>query len=226
MTDTSIEAAQELDKLKQEAAKFYNYEQAVKLLLNSVYGAFGNPHFAFYNVDIAETITLQGKDAILYTEAMVNRYFREFWPNDKVAHAGLGITVTGEVTQPVGIYIDTDSIVGDSLIRLSDGRKISIADLYSEGKTNMGDTLSGHESVGCESGVLNWSDDKGLYYAPVKRVIRHQVSKKKWRLKLKSGKEIIVTGDHSLIVFRNDQMIEVKPSDVLITDKILSVTEK
>ena len=107
---SNIEAAQELDRLKQEAAKFYNYEQGIKLLLNSVYGAFGNPHFAFYNVDIAETITLQGKDAILYTEAMVNRYFREFWPNDKVAHAGLGITVTGEVTQPVGIYIDTDSI--------------------------------------------------------------------------------------------------------------------
>ena len=76
MTDTSIEAAQELDRLKQEAAKFYNYEQGIKLVLNSVYGAFGNPHFAFYNVDIAETITLQGKDAIHYTEAMVNRYFR------------------------------------------------------------------------------------------------------------------------------------------------------
>ena len=57
----------ELIKVQQEASKFYNYEQAVKLMLNSIYGAFGNPYFYFFNVDIAETITLQGKDAILYT---------------------------------------------------------------------------------------------------------------------------------------------------------------
>jgi len=224
MTNDSVEV-QELDKLKQEAAKFYNYEQSVKLLLNSVYGAFGNPHFAFYNIDIAETITLQGKDAILYTEKMVNRYFREFWPGDKAAHAALGITVTEPVTQPVGIYIDTDSIVGDSLIRLSDGRKITVADLYDEGETDMGDTLAGHESVGCELGVLNWSEDQGLYYAPVKRVIRHRVSKKRWRLRLKSGLEVIVTGDHSLIVFRNGQKVEAKPSEVLMTDDVLSVSD-
>lgn len=101
---------EELERIKQEAAKYYNYEQAVKLALNSVYGAFGNPYFYFFNVDIAETITLQGKDAILYTEELVNKYFREFWHLDTDAHNKMGITVTGKIKQPVGIYIDTDSI--------------------------------------------------------------------------------------------------------------------
>lgn len=92
-----------------ESEKYYNYEQAIKLTLNSIYGAFGNNHFAFFNVDIAESITLTGKDAILYTEKVINNYFSNFWHLDKEAHTKLGITVTGKITKPVGIYIDTDS---------------------------------------------------------------------------------------------------------------------
>jgi len=74
------------------------------------------------------------------------------------------------------------------------------------------------------SKVLNYDDNKQkLYYAPIKRIIRHKVSKPKWKLRTKSGKEIIVTNDHSMIVFRNAKKLEVKPSEILKTDKILSV---
>ena len=76
----------ELQQINKEASKFYNYEQAVKLMLNSIYGAFGNPYFYFFNVDIAETITLQGKDAILYTEELLNMYFSKYWHKDIAAH--------------------------------------------------------------------------------------------------------------------------------------------
>jgi DNA polymerase elongation subunit (family B) len=100
----------ELTKVKEEASKFYNYEQAVKLMLNSIYGAFGNPYFYFFNVDIAETITLQGKDAILYTEKLINHYFKEFWTKDIEVHKELGLTRVERPDKPVGIYIDTDSI--------------------------------------------------------------------------------------------------------------------
>ena len=100
----------ELQQIQEDASKYFNYEQAVKLMLNSIYGAFGNEYFYFFNVDIAETITLQGKDAILYTEELVNKYFREFWHNDKATHDKMGIEVTERVKEPIGIYIDTDSI--------------------------------------------------------------------------------------------------------------------
>jgi hypothetical protein len=36
--------------------KFYSMEQAVKLTLNSIYGAFGNEWFYFFNIDVAESI--------------------------------------------------------------------------------------------------------------------------------------------------------------------------
>jgi len=208
---------------KRKPSKYYNYEQSVKLALVSIYGAFGNEYFYFFNVDIAETITLQGKDAILYTEEMVNKYFREFWHKDTAAHQQMGIKVTERVKSPIGIYIDTDSIVGNSLIDLDNGQAMTIEDLYNIGKSDMGTTVSGHESVSCQHNVLNWSEDRGLYYAPVKRVIRHKVSKKKWRLKTFSGAEVIVTNDHSLIVFRDGIKTEVKPSEVKLTDQILVV---
>ncbi len=124
MTDLEKKKAyEELAIIKKKASDFHAYEQAVKLMLNSIYGAFGNPYFYFFNVDIAETITLQGKDAILYTEQLVNKYFKEFWHKDLPAHAAMGITVTGKIEKPVGIYIDTDSVYVkfDEVIQKSEG---------------------------------------------------------------------------------------------------------
>jgi DNA polymerase elongation subunit (family B) len=224
--DRIDEMNETLKSLKKEASDYHAYEQAVKLMLNSIYGAFGNPYFYFFNVDIAETITLQGKDAILYTEELINKYFREFWHKDVETHKEMGITVTAKVEKPVGIYIDTDSVIGDTVIH-TDGGSMTIAELYQRSLDyqlgNAGGTLNGHESVNTDLKTLNWSESKELYYAPIRRIIRHKVSKKKWKLKLKSGKEVIVTNDHSLIVFRNGKKLEVKPSEILKTDKVLSV---
>ena len=99
----------QLKEIEQESQKYYNYEQAVKLTLNSIYGAFGNEWFYFFNVDIAETITLQGQDAIFYTEKLINKYFHDFWHKDTEVHKELGIEIKGEVKKPIVIYIDTDS---------------------------------------------------------------------------------------------------------------------
>jgi len=91
------------------ANRFYNYEQSIKRILNSIYGAFGNEHFYFFNINIAESITLQGQDAILYTEKMINLYFKEIWHKDISAHKQMEIELKGEVLKPLVIYIDTDS---------------------------------------------------------------------------------------------------------------------
>jgi len=89
--------------------KYTAYEQAVKLSLNSIYGAFGNKWFHFFNIDIAESITLQGQNAILYSETILNKYFNDFWHKDVELHKELGITVKGKLHRPSVIYIDTDS---------------------------------------------------------------------------------------------------------------------
>lgn len=106
----SLDELQHLaDQLETESAKFTAYEQAVKLTLNSIYGAFGNKWFHFFNIDIAESITIQGKNAILYSEKILNRYFNEFYHKDKELHSKLNISVTKKLEKPAVIYIDTDS---------------------------------------------------------------------------------------------------------------------
>lgn len=127
-------AVKELDNLSREelelklaeyenmANQYFNYEQSIKKILNSIYGAFGNEHFYFFNINIAESITLQGQHAILYTETMLNKYFNDFWHKDKEAHNALGIKVTGKILKPVVIYIDTDScyVTFEEVIEKSD----------------------------------------------------------------------------------------------------------
>ena len=98
-----------VDHYKQLSAKYTAYEQAVKLTLNSIYGAFGNKWFHFFNIDIAESITKQGKNAILYSETILNKYVNEFWHKDTAVHAHFGIKVKGKIEKPAVIYIDTDS---------------------------------------------------------------------------------------------------------------------
>jgi DNA polymerase elongation subunit (family B) len=121
-------------------------------------------------------------------------------------------------------YGDTDSVDYQTVIRTNQYNN-SIEDFYNRNIINgsNGETLKGHESVKTNEKVLNYSKEKGLYFAPVKRIIRHTVTKDKWKLKTKSGKEILITNDHSLIVFRNGIQTELKPKDVLKTDKILII---
>jgi hypothetical protein len=126
--------------------------------------------------------------------------------------------------KPIIIYGDTDSVHYQTVIKTNEGN-YSIEDLYNKNISNgsAGITLKGHESVKCQEKVLNYDENKDIYYASVKRIIRHKVSKPKWKLKTKSGEEIIVTNDHSMIVFRDGKKLEVKPSDILKTDKILAI---
>ena len=105
------------DQLENESAKFTAYEQAVKLTLNSIYGAFGNKWFHFFNIDIAESITLQGKNAILYSEKIINKYFQEFWHKDTQAHEHFNISIKNKVVKSIK-QIHLNDILD---IRLGDG---------------------------------------------------------------------------------------------------------
>jgi hypothetical protein len=122
------------------------------------------------------------------------------------------------------IYGDTDSISSLSTVYINN-EQFTIEEWYNNNIKNgsAGVTLNGHESVKTSDKILNWSNENELYYANVKRIIRHKVSKEKWKLKTKTGKEIEITNDHSMIVFRNEQKIEIKPRDILKTDKILII---
>ena len=58
--------------LKREANRLNNTQQAVKILLNSLYGALGNQYFRYFDIRIAEAITLSGQLSIKWAEKAIN----------------------------------------------------------------------------------------------------------------------------------------------------------
>jgi DNA polymerase elongation subunit (family B) len=109
--ETATKAELQAEILRMESLRdlYMNAEQAIKIFINSVYGACGSPWFAFFNPDVAEAVTLQGQDLIKYSEQVINRYFLEFWHKDVKLHKKLGLTKVEKLDLPVVIYIDTDS---------------------------------------------------------------------------------------------------------------------
>jgi DNA polymerase elongation subunit (family B) len=107
---TPEEIKKEIERLKQLSNEWKNEEQAIKILINSMYGALGNKWLVCFNPDVAETVTLQGQNLIKYAEKVINHYFANVWPKDNELHEKLGITgEVKEIKKPVTIYGDTDS---------------------------------------------------------------------------------------------------------------------
>lgn len=221
-----IELRKKAEVLKGEIDYYNALQNALKLVLNGSYGAFTTQYFVLYNQYIGASITAQGRELTKTMDKVNEDYWYNKWHLDTETHKKLSIKNVKpfkKATDPVSIYADTDSVSSDSIIHTDRG-KFTIEDLYIAclNYGSAGNTVKGHESMNCPFGILNYKDGD-LEYTNAKRIIRHKVSKPKWKLKTKSGKEVIVTNDHSMIVFRDGIQLEVKPSEILKTDKILVV---
>jgi len=222
-TENDIKA--EINRLQHRANDYNNLQMAIKIFLNSMYGATASPYFVGYNQQLSEAITLQGQDIIKFAAKISNTYFKEYWHKDKKLHAQLGITTdVFPVSENVTIYGDTDSCDKDIIINTNKGI-LTIEELYNESKESAGYTIHGHESVKSNRKILNYDNNNQIVFHNIARVIRHKVTKPKWKLKTKKGKEITVTCDHSMIVFRDGKKLVIKPNEILRTDKILIIAK-
>lgn len=68
---------EEIAELKKLIAKYNNIQNAKKVTLNSAYGAIGNEFFRFFDIRIAEAITLSGQLSIRWIENKLNGYLNE-----------------------------------------------------------------------------------------------------------------------------------------------------
>lgn len=74
---TKQELLQRKAQLEKDISKYNNLQLAKKVQLNSAYGALGNQYFRFFDVRIAESITLSGKLSIRWIEARMNEYLNK-----------------------------------------------------------------------------------------------------------------------------------------------------
>lgn len=215
----------------EEALRIAEYEKnsmndlqlGIKIMINSVYGATAAPYFVGYNVKLSEAITLQGQDVIHFASQSMEDYFQKLWPHDKKMHRLLGIEKPGKVYDKVTVYGDTDTLSRSMEIK-TNIKKSSIEDIF---ETCIDDAESilmfknGNEILKPNNlTVENYENDE-VRQSKVRYLIRHKISKPMYRVKTKSGKYIDVSSDHSCIVFRDGNKIEVKPEEILKTDKIL-----
>lgn len=108
-TSTREEILAEITRLTGLMNLKKNEEQAIKIFINSVYGATASPYFVGYNIKVAEAITLQGQEMIKFVTKIINRYFLEFWHRDTELHEKIGLTRVERIVNEVAVYGDTDS---------------------------------------------------------------------------------------------------------------------
>lgn len=235
-------------KLEFEITYYVSNEQAMKLLGNSMYGGCSHISFYWYNMGLANDVTSESKNLTHTMENHIPKFWRENWLKMKDLHKQLGIEVDEDKAMKLlekvpfvteeqdpdachvkswvyAAYGDTDSCFSTTKIRTEDGVK-TIAELFDE-NYNTADkvtiTPNGSELVPIKQKILNYGENNKLEYQSANYIMRHKVTKPKWKLRTKTGKEVIVTEDHSLIVFRDGVKLEVKPKDVLKTDKVLII---
>jgi DNA polymerase elongation subunit (family B) len=93
------------EKIQYEITKYKNQQLVRKVQLNSAYGAVGNEYCRYYDVHLAEAITISGQFSIRWIEQKLNEYLNK---------------VLGSDGKDYVVAIDTDSVylrVGDLVSR-------------------------------------------------------------------------------------------------------------
>lgn len=174
-----------------------NIEQAIKILINSLYGYLGSPYSRFFNVFIAEAITLTGQTIIQTSAKAIN---------DDL------IKITG-ITKDRIVGVDTDSLTYSSSIYINN-KEIMIGDYYNYiSDDNIVDNSKEIKKVTNNDVSLSFNGTN-IENKKVTYVMRHKVKKKLYKITV-GDKSVTVTEDHSVIVLDdNNNMLSIKPKDM------------
>lgn len=171
-----------------------------KILLNSLYGALLNPHCRFFDQRLGQSVTLTGRCITKHMCSKMNEIF------------------TGEYDYKgiCSIYSDTDSVVGDTIIETNYG-EMTIKDLFNSCSIRGSSwAIDDQEFTSYDQiQILSYDPEtEKETYKPFECVYRHKVSKPKYKITDEDGNEVIMTDDHSVMVERDGELLEIKPSEI------------
>jgi DNA polymerase elongation subunit (family B) len=181
-------------------------QYTLKILLNSIYGVFANRFGPLYDIDSAASITNTGQAVIKQASSIIDEYAKEKYG----------------IQKPITHYNDTDSVAGDTIIRTSKGA-LPIKDIFETYKSNI---ISDKDHIIVSTPdlyCLSIDECKKPIYIKIKYATKHNTNKKRYKIKLKNGKEIITTEDHTCIVFDDQKNILIQKSakEISIRDKMI-----
>jgi DNA polymerase elongation subunit (family B) len=118
---------QEKHELEKQIAKFNNIQLAKKVTLNSAYGAIGNQWFRFFDIRIAEAITLSGQLGIRWIESKLNGYL-----NGLLKTKGIDYIIASDTDS---IYVNLGTLVKKMIPTDTEKKKvIRMLDRFCEDK--------------------------------------------------------------------------------------------
>lgn len=175
---------QETYRIERDISKAENSQMAIKILLNSLYGALGNKYFRFFDQRIAESITYTGQLTIQWAEKAINNWMNGLLKNEN--------------DKDYVIAIDTDSVyvnLGPLVEKVKPKNPVNFLDsaakeviepLLEKAYDELYSTLGGYENrmamdreVIADRGIwtakkryiLNVHDNEGVRYAKPKMKI-------------------------------------------------------
>jgi DNA polymerase elongation subunit (family B) len=212
-------------EFKRQEEICYALQLALKIVLNSIYGYTGTKYSRFYDVDLAMSTTLSGQTITCDSSDMIEDYFKYVFLKSSLVKKKFPNATPKDLEGPVCGYNDTDSIFLSTKIRTNLGI-LTIGDLFDSAKHSYGKkmivTEHGHEVVPAGSlECLTFNSEKEtVEFGRVRNLIRHKVSKGKWKIKA-GGNEVIMTEDHGCMVLREGKLIRIPPKDIKSTDKMV-----
>lgn len=109
-------SAKEKKELEYEISKYHNFQLVRKIQLNSAFGAIGNQYFRYFDIDLAEAITLSGQLSIKWIENKINKFLNEKLNTDNVDYIIASDTDS--------LYISLEKLVSKYFKDTSDKEKI------------------------------------------------------------------------------------------------------
>lgn len=77
LVNTNKDDVQKRAALEKEISRYNNEQHAIKIMMNSLYGAMSNQYFRYYDIRIAEAITISGQLTIRWSEKTINEYLNQ-----------------------------------------------------------------------------------------------------------------------------------------------------
>lgn len=185
-----LEDKQEIYRIERDISVAENRQMALKILLNSLYGALGNRYFRYFDQRIAEAITLSGQLVIRWGEQSINKYL------NKVLQSSSDYVLA----------IDTDSLyvgLGPMVKKFSPTKPVDFLDkickdklekVFTECYENLFQRYGGIENKMTMSREV--IADRGIYLAK-KRYILNVLDNEGVRLKLPKIKTVGVEANKS-----------------------------
>lgn len=199
--------------------RYDNMQKTIKIITNSLYGGQSNKYFRLYSYDVAESITVTGREIIKLSALISNRAINKMVSEktEEIGNIEIPSNWSEESEGLLEHIIYGDSVTGDSLISSNLGKK-KIEDIWDDLVTEQVEHSNDRMYL-MNPGFSVLGPDGNFH--DVSCIMKHKTKKKLYKIEDEFGNSVIVTEDHSVMVLRDGEEIQVRPTEILENDLLI-----